>query len=678
MARSIQVMIGHLYDTDPYFEDFLNGQNTIFDLSTNWDHYTFTFTMENESDFGQILFELGLIEGGVGTEGLLTDVYLDNISIVPIHSALPLPTQVNTIAEGLALEYGSFVEFLGMTVIAVDSYGGIYFTDGTDILFIYNPPFGVFVGEVYDFKGQTTLYYNQPQLAPSEDYPLIANESTEPPQSPEVITGQSVSDIVGSLIPPTVENPFEYQMYEVTAKVYYNPDWGNRGVFLVPVDYDESVPLPEGALKPNGDALMIYYRSNMDILQAFAGQVVTVQIMTHSYRVNEEVFAVSYYGGYEGVISNITDDQQAVDIALSALSFPQMANDGDTLDLPTEMFGVSLIWSSSNDTLINPMTGYVDLSSLVGGDIVTLSVDAIRGTITDSRTFDIEVGDLLVTSIGDVYNGELGDTYKVQGVVTYVTADGFYLSDGFNQIYIFARGYNYEAIHIGDEIKCTASLGDYAGVYQLEGLDEGGIEWLSVDNGVPYDPIVYSPGETVFIPGEIYTITATVRMEDDYNNLYLYDGETKIGLIYYKSLPDSINALEKYVGEVVTIDVMYAYTNTDPTFFINCQEADIFHEILTDNIIVDNLDPFEIGDSVLAAWVWKSSEETGGMWVEGTYVDNQFSFLLPEGYDAFLLATFASGTTNFEWAIAIDQTNDCMIPSFGLFDGSTMVWRVAN
>jgi hypothetical protein len=132
------------------------------------------------------------------------------------------------------------------------------------------------------------------------------------------------------------------------------------------------------------------------------------------------------------------------------------------------------------------------------------------------------------------------------------------------------------------------------------------------------------------------------------------------------------------VGEVVTIDVLYARTTTYPTFFINFGYEGIIHEIMTDNIVVDNLDPLEIGDSVLAAWVWKSSEETGGVWVEGTYVDDHFSFLLPEGYDAFLLATFASGTTDFDWAIAIDQTNDCMIPSFGLFDGSTMVWRVVD
>ncbi len=116
-ARSVHVQVGELLSSAPWFTDYKPGQTEIFDLSTDWQTFTFKFTMTLEDGPGQLLFEMGTVTGEVGTDNLITQIYYDNISIV---EATPDPdTSAPTISgiEDVTLETGTaFDPLAGVTV----------------------------------------------------------------------------------------------------------------------------------------------------------------------------------------------------------------------------------------------------------------------------------------------------------------------------------------------------------------------------------------------------------------------------------------------------------------------------------------------------------------------------------------------------------------------------------
>ena len=60
--------------------------NKTYDLSTEYQTFTTTFTMNDTSNQnGAILFEFGDVEGSIGTENLITTVYIDNVVINKIN-----------------------------------------------------------------------------------------------------------------------------------------------------------------------------------------------------------------------------------------------------------------------------------------------------------------------------------------------------------------------------------------------------------------------------------------------------------------------------------------------------------------------------------------------------------------------------------------------------------------
>lgn len=82
-VRSINVQVGEVLSAAPWFTDFKQGQSEVFDLTTEFQTFTFKFTMNlDTNDNGSLIFEHGTVTGGVGTDNLATTVYYDNIAIV--------------------------------------------------------------------------------------------------------------------------------------------------------------------------------------------------------------------------------------------------------------------------------------------------------------------------------------------------------------------------------------------------------------------------------------------------------------------------------------------------------------------------------------------------------------------------------------------------------------------
>jgi hypothetical protein len=377
-------------------------------------------------------------------------------------------TPVSSIAEAIALGEDTYVKLLGVTVIAKHTSGDVFLTDGVDIIYIYTPTFESVIGGVYDISGIVDIYHNAPQLAGSDTQPLRAEASTAPATSAPIQVMASILDVIADQTMPTPENLFQYQAYTVTAKVYYNSAWGNYSVFLVPSDYDFDAPLAEGATQPNGDSIMIYYKSDMTVLQAFHGTEITIDIITQGWRSDKSVWYANFFGTAADVEINIADDQEAVDTALAALDYPGTIVEDTTLDFPASLYGVTLTYTSDN-VAIDVTTGAVDAASQVAQITVTLTVDAERGTATGQKVFTIKVGELPVSSVADVLAGSTSDLFKVQatiiggGYATYQIQDG----TGAIAVYVASALRTFFSENVGNVVELVGTRDTYNGLNQI-------------------------------------------------------------------------------------------------------------------------------------------------------------------------------------------------------------------
>jgi len=102
--RSVHLQVGELLDSAPWFNNFKEGQTEIVDLTTEMTNYDYTFTMTKETnENGAVIFEMGTVEGEVGTDNLLTTVYLDNVMVEetePVYSEPIIMTEDITIEVG--------------------------------------------------------------------------------------------------------------------------------------------------------------------------------------------------------------------------------------------------------------------------------------------------------------------------------------------------------------------------------------------------------------------------------------------------------------------------------------------------------------------------------------------------------------------------------------------------
>jgi uncharacterized protein YdeI (BOF family) len=394
-------------------------------------------------------------------------------------------TPVNTIAEAVAMGEDSYVKILGVTVIAKHTAGDVFFTDGVDILYIYTPTFESVVGGVYDITGIVDYYYNAPQLTGNDTNPLRAAVSTEAAQAAPISVKASILDVISEQVTPTPENLFQYKAYTVTAKVYVNEAWGNYSVFLVPSNYDFEAPLATGATQPNGDSIMIYYKSDMSVLTAFHGQEVNIDIITQGWRSDKSVWYANFFGTVADVEINITDDQEAVDTVISSISFPYSILEDTTLDLISALYGATVTFTSTDNAIINPTTGVVTATGLTEQTSVTLTATATRGTATATKDFVIKVGPLPMSDVLDVYSTLKGDLIKVTGVLTTdIKPYQYFFQDTTAGISldVYSMQTEFAAIAIGSEIVITGSVDMSNGLYETNVLD---YEVLSTTPALP-------------------------------------------------------------------------------------------------------------------------------------------------------------------------------------------------
>ncbi|MDD3712967.1 MAG: hypothetical protein PHZ28_05710, partial [Candidatus Izemoplasmatales bacterium] len=119
----------------------------------------------------------------------------------------------------------------------------------------------------------------------------------------------------------------------------------------------------------------------------------------------------------------------------------------------------------------------------------------------------------------------------------------------------------------------------------------------------------------------------------------------------------------------VTLDIEAWYGD----YKVERQFTYIKSNIVITEVIVNNIPSAQLTGNTVAAWVWEEGKD--GRWVSGTLNGSTFTFSVAESDDFFLLVTFPSGTTSYNWTIKVKQTQDITIAGDGTYDGSSFSWN---
>lgn len=432
-------------------------------------------------------------------------------------------TPVDSIAAAYALyktnnadedfNYVEYVEIPGVTVVGATA-DGVYITDGTDVLYVYGAPSDIVVGQVYDVTGQVKLYYNAWEMVGEDMYPIRAKASTAAVSEVPYTVVAGIGDIVSEMVTPSYATPFSYKAYTVTAKVYYDETWGNYSLFLTPVDYDFDADLATGAKQPNGDSIMIYYKSNDEALRSFVGKSVTVDIIMQGYRTDLLVWYAIFLGEAEDVELAFENDAEAVATAAATLDFPKQVIEDKTFELVTGIYGTTISYASTNEAIFNPTTGVVDTTGLTEQTSVTVTATVTLGEESMDKTFTILVGPLPMSDISDAYSATAGELIKVQGILTTdIKAYQYFFQDATAGISldVYSLQDEFGAIAYGSEIVITAEIDISNGLYELVVMD---YEVLATTPALPtpasLDGVAFTDAALLPYQGQMVSFTGFV------------------------------------------------------------------------------------------------------------------------------------------------------------------------
>ena len=289
--------------------------------------------------------------------------------------------------------------FKNLTIIGALS-DSFFATDGTDLVMIYSSSIPVEVGKVYDIGAAIQNYYGIYELISFKNIALTATEVVG--ATPAVQTPQVVADINAYLAAkPAFDEDVKvvHEYVEVTARVYVQSTGvdTNYNTYLVSPDWadwnNDTVKLVDGTTFAT-PALMVYYKSNIDVLRALNGKIVTLNFIIQSFRTDKLVWYGNFIGDATDVEVVLTDTEAVASAkdAISTTFIPQYT-ETTTVSLPTELFGATIAWTSSDDLLINSTTGVI---TPVDGvlNTVTITAEIERGLITDTVTFTVKLGEL--------------------------------------------------------------------------------------------------------------------------------------------------------------------------------------------------------------------------------------------------------------------------------------------
>lgn len=388
---------------------------------------------------------------------------------------------INSIADILALKDPSLDRTLNVTLanltIFARSGGEAFAYDGTGIIQIYRGAAeNLTVGRVYTISGLIDWYFGIWEIVDS----TAEEQVNATPQTP---TKEAITGVLGKVNRLTGEGAhlpasqtaaagnFEPIYARVTGKVAIIADRpANYNTYILDKDMEASA-FVAGAGSVPANALLVYYQTvDYNLIKAFDGLEITIDVVIYTFRSDQRAFAVYYVGGPTGITANLTDAQaQTIDAA--ALSLPASITDATTLTLPATGAngGSAITWSSSHPEVINATTGAVTIPN--PAVVVTLTASILKGEGPALvRTFEVVVGQLENTTMATLLTKSVGNVAYSEAEVVYVA------SDRRSAVLADATGYGY----IFNSVALDITLGQFIGASYTVGIFRGLVQMTAV------------------------------------------------------------------------------------------------------------------------------------------------------------------------------------------------------
>jgi uncharacterized protein YdeI (BOF family) len=397
---------------------------------------------------------------------------------------------IETVADMLAirdLAYDRTIEVVisDLTVIGIGNDGAFAY-DGTGTTQLYGANFAALqVGKVYTVTGTPDWYFGLWELV---NWTAVEQVGA----TPQYPTQETITDVEGYIADLVADDQdsfssqnaeagsFEPIYAKVTGLVYVIPgDTGNYNTYLLNSDFVVGTDtFTTGTTGVPAKGLMAYYNTqNFADLRLYDGIPVTIDVIIHTYRSNNNAFAFYYVGGDDGIEASLTD-ANAIKIDSDALKIDFNIFENKTLNLITSgINGTSIAWTSDNEAVINPQTGVVTVPS-DGQVTVKLTATVTLGSETPViKEFTVKVGVSTVISIADALEVKAGEIAVVQGYVTLnVDGSNFLLQDETGAIDLYLSGSSelkdaiLDAVLSGDVIEVVGKRGAFRGLEQLSNL----------------------------------------------------------------------------------------------------------------------------------------------------------------------------------------------------------------
>lgn len=457
--------------------------------------------------------------------------------------------QVTIQAEAEVASYASIAEIyanaildeeIEFTGIVTSTFNGGYFiTDGTNVLGIYNGnnDLGAQKGDEVKVKGAYANYNSLYQLKPSSEEILSS--------------GNAIT------ITPTVLTVAELIALDSTDKTIHGKYYTITGTLALYGDYD-NVVLTDGA-----DQIMVYYQSeaaSIAALEAEVGKEVTITVVYYTDHSRDGVI-VAYDNGAEGIEVAALSDAEAVAADADAVEGLVPAATVTALTLPVEgPNGSTLAWTSSDATILGN-----DGALGTANGVATYTVVVTKGTETATVTVDVAVP--MMSTVAEVLAMDLNSVFYVSGTVYEVSYYGFFIEQDGAYLFVYENGTDLVA---GDNITFIAKLGTYNGLLQSNLIGD-----YTVNSQGNADVVVAVPGTVEGLENDLYprgtrvTVTASLTIEGDYDNVYLNGAAGGKVVVYYRS---NASELEALAGQTVTLTVV---TYHDETVLYQLTAADV-------------------------------------------------------------------------------------------------------
>jgi uncharacterized protein YdeI (BOF family) len=259
------------------------------------------------------------------------------------------------------------------------------------------------------------------------------------------------------------------------------------------------------------DSRIIVAGGNIGTLQV--GDVISLIGVPLTWTSNVPRFAYTNASQiYMGIYVDL-DDEGKAQAAADALIVPLEVQANITLTLPaTGQFDTTIVWTSSDNAVINPTTGVVTLPT-TGNVTITLTATVTLNDAEFVKEFDIVVGEIVKT-VAAARELKLNDIITVEGVVT-VTAIGTNVSafiqdetGGINIFISVATQAQKDAFALGNKVLITGKIAFFNNQIQIATPTK--VEQISTGN--PVVPVVVDDIEDLVLhEGKLVTITVLLK-----------------------------------------------------------------------------------------------------------------------------------------------------------------------